>query len=117
MSANLPSLQDVLDVLRIEPEDIESVIHSNQPNWDAVNEAFLRMVKDKRKRLAQEIHPDKSGDAEKMKMVNQYADLLIGNVCLGPQPQPRPQYIRVVVTNFHNTTSTTHGWVTGGFYF
>lgn len=114
---NLPSLEDVLSTLGIVPSEIEDIVTKHQPNWEAANDAFQAMVKSKRKEMAKKIHPDKGGDAEMMKTVNQYADLLIRNIRLGPRPQPRPQFVRIVVTNFNSSTSTTYGTGTGGFYF
>jgi hypothetical protein len=109
----LPSMDEVLSTLEISPKEIEEIASSHRPDWESANNAFKILVKSKRKKLAREIHPDKGGDIEKMKAVNQYADLLIRNVRLGPRPQPRPQFIRVVVTNINTGTGTA----TGGFYF
>ena len=118
-----PPLSEALATLNMSTADLDQIAEKNAPNWGVCNAELKRLINERRKALALKLHPDRTGDdpesCERMKVVNDTADLLLKHVVMGP-PQPRPQFTQVIVMNmgggFANTSTSATG-TGGGFYF
>jgi len=115
-----PPLSEALAVLNMSTVDLDHIAELNAPNWDTCNAELKRVINERRKCLAFELHPDRpgGGDEDKMKVVNDTADMLLKHVVMGP-PQPRPIFTQVIVMNmgFVNTGTSSSNNTGGGFYF
>jgi hypothetical protein len=112
-----PPLSDALAVLNMSTADLDHIAEQHAPDWETCNAELKRLINERRKSLAFELHPDRTGDdaeaGERMKAVNDTADMLMNHVIMGP-PQPRPMFTQVIVVNMGGGFANTAGTSTGG---
>jgi hypothetical protein len=111
------SLKADLQLLGIEPREVQELINQLGPDWDAANEAFQALVRTRRKEAQRVAHPDAGGSVERSQEINAAADALLAGVQIGPPPAPPPATFRMVSfwsagTSSTSTTSTGSGWFT-----
>ena len=107
-----PDINDVLRVVELPPAVLSFI---KLPYKQAVQglDDFKTFIQKKKKDLALIHHPDKGGDEERMKEINQAIDLLMTLEVAQMRPRSVMQYYSVFAYNYTTDTSATSSTVTG----
>lgn len=109
---------NILELLQLFDFDLRAFVDSRRPacqeDLDRLTEDVKVEIKSRFRKLALQLHPDKSGDAEQFKQLSHAYKTIQDKLRIVQRPQPVVQVIYYSnyggYTNMNSTTATSFGW-------
>jgi hypothetical protein len=105
-------IYEVLELFGLDKEDLPEATPAPVPVMEKRLDEFKEKLKKAYRKKAHEYHPDKGGDEEKFRLLNNLYHDLIKNLRITPVRRPQPVVRVVRVYSSGTSTSTTTGWTT-----